>query len=87
MKNHVLDHFKEPLLKLLPKKPPFICPICSKKNRDKITLLRHYAFAHQMVFKLTVANPDDFKPREIDSKIEISKPLSLVKNQIQTDSD
>ena len=40
-----------------------------------------------MVFKLTVANPDDFKPREIDSKIEISKPLSLVKNQIQTDSE
>ena len=63
LKNHVLNHFKDELLKDLPTTVPFQCPIahCSRKSRDKISMLRHYAFGHRKVFE--ICNKDDFQPR------------------------
>ena len=45
----------------LPVQKPFLCPICQNPSRDKITLLRHYAFGHKKVFE--ICNEGDFEPR------------------------
>ena len=38
----------------LPDQKPFECPVCGKKpNRDRITLIRHYAFKHKKFFRVT----------------------------------
>ena len=49
IKNHTLNHFKDQLFPMLPSCVPFICPDCSNPHRDKITLLRHFAFSHDKV--------------------------------------
>ena len=61
LKNHVLNHFKDQLLLDLPTSLPFTCPECKNIYRDKITLLRHYAFGHRKVFDF--ATEEDFKAR------------------------
>ena len=61
LKNHVLNHFKDEILQELPSCLPFLCPSCKKPSRDKITLLRHYAFSHKAVFKFCPES--DFKGR------------------------
>ena len=61
LRNHVLNHFKEPLMELLPNKKPYDCPMCSTTSRDKITLLRHVAFTHKKVFEH--CKEEDFKPK------------------------
>ena len=53
MKNHTLNHFKEKLYSILPAaslSKPFPCPICRRESRDKVTMLRHYAFAEKKIF-------------------------------------
>ena len=38
---------------------PFTCPECSREGwRDRITLARHYAFAHNKLFKMTDVTPE-----------------------------
>ncbi len=52
LKNHVVNHFKDQLLRNLPPMKPFSCPECdAPPSRDKITLLRHYAFTHKKIFE------------------------------------
>merc|ERR1712037_688023 len=68
LKNHVLNHFKDQLNQHLPSCAPFLCPECKNPNRDKITILRHYAFGHKKVFDLV--DQEDFKPREKDHPIK-----------------
>ena len=55
MREHVLNHYKPQLLLSLPRRQPFRCPECNSKNRDKITLLRHYAFhiTHKHIYKFS----------------------------------
>ena len=53
LKNHLLSHFYPQFYELLPGSKPFPCPICEKENRDRITLLRHYAFAHNKAIEIT----------------------------------
>ena len=62
LKNHVLNHIKDQLFKELPTCTPFLCPECKTPSRDKITLLRHYAFGHRKAFSFI--SEEDFKPRE-----------------------
>merc|ERR1712111_244677 len=62
LKNHVLNHIKDQLFKELPTCTPFLCPECKTPSRDKITLLRHYAFGHGKAFSFI--SEEDFKPRE-----------------------
>ena len=49
LKNHFINHFKEQLGQSLPKTKPFKCPECLKDSRDKVTLLRHYAYTHKKI--------------------------------------
>ena len=38
---------------------PFTCPECSREGwRDRITLARHYAFAHNKLFEMTDVTPE-----------------------------
>ena len=50
LRNHVVNHFKSELLTELPSSKPFACPCCPQLSRDKITLLRHYAFTHRKIY-------------------------------------
>ena len=36
---------------------PFPCPECEKPSRDKITMIRHFAFTHGKLFELTEVTP------------------------------
>ena len=60
LKNHVLNHFKDQLNPFIPVNS-LQCPECPQKSRDRITLLRHYAFTHRMFFKF--GTEDDLKAR------------------------
>jgi len=89
-KNHILSHYYREFDPHIPQVKPFECPICTKPSRDKITLIRHYAFTHQKMFELTDITPEQLvpagggipktpkpKPRKIvnDSGSEISPTL------------
>lgn len=66
LKNHTLNHFKDQILGELPATPPLQCPKCELKPcRDKITLLRHYSFAHEVI--LNYCSKEDLmgKPQEV----------------------
>lgn len=62
LKNHVANHYKAELFAQLPEKKPFSCPDCYATSRDRITLMRHYAFTHKKIFLLC-------QPEELTGKI------------------
>ena len=70
IKIHALNHFRDQLIPLLPDIAPFECPECEHPSRDRITLLRHFAFTHGKVFDF--ATPEDFTPRSSPTKIRSS---------------
>ena len=47
---HTVGHFEPQLMAHLPSEPPLTCPKCQALQRDKITLLRHYALGHRTIF-------------------------------------
>ena len=53
MKNHIVNHYKAQLYLSLPTAKPFECPDCEKPNRDKVTLVRHYAFTHKHIYEFS----------------------------------
>jgi len=61
-KNHILSHYYREFDPHIPQAKPFECPICAKPSRDKITLIRHYAFTHQKMFELTDITPEQLIP-------------------------
>ena len=58
-RNHVLSHYYKIFHPHLPSSKPYKCPLCQKPNRDKATLVRHYAFGHQKLYELTEVTPQD----------------------------
>ena len=68
LKNHVLNHFKEHFKPLIPENS-LECPKCGQKSRDKITLLRHYAFTHKVFYEF--GTKEDLKGR-----LPYSEPVS-----------
>ena len=71
LKNHTLNHFKDVLFPLLPKSIPFLCPECNAPHRDKITLLRHFSWSHQMFYRY--GSKEDLVPRPQDQPIRDPK--------------
>ena len=57
LKNHFVNHFKEQLFARLPEYEPYNCPLCkaSRNVRDKITLMRHYAYTHGVIYEYCTA--------------------------------
>merc|ERR1719320_782463 len=51
LKNHVLTHYYSEIYPVLPASKPFTCPNCSLESRDKVSLIRHYAFTHKEIYK------------------------------------
>ena len=72
-KNHFLSHYKKSFTSILPSSPPYDCPEaeCKNSSRDKISLMRHYAFAHKKMFTMTDVTEDKFK--EIMAKAFVPK--------------
>ena len=60
LKNHVLNHFKEHFKPLIPLNS-VECPMCNEQFRDRITLLRHYAFTHKVFYEF--GTKEDLKGR------------------------
>ena len=83
LKNHVLNHFKEKLLPFIPMSKPYQCPECNQISRDRITLLRHFAFAHKAVLKF--ATEEDFKARISNSKAAVLPITEALEPVVQID--
>ena len=47
--------------RVTPDSKPFPCPECQKENRDRITMIRHFAFSHGKIFELTDVTPEQLK--------------------------
>jgi len=59
LKNHVLSHYYQVFYDVLPDCKPFACPLCGNPSRDRITMVRHYAFTHKKLFEMTDITPED----------------------------
>ena len=64
MKNHIINHYKDQMFLLLPTAKPFECPDCEKPNRDKITLVRHWAYTHKHIYEYS--NDDEIAGKYVD---------------------
>jgi len=99
-KNHILSHYYREFDPHIPQAKPFECPICEKPSRDKITLIRHYAFTHQKMFELTDITPEQLIPpgstpktprarpnkSVIESKDDITPKVAQVESPIVTET-
>ena len=67
LKNHFVNHFKEQLFARLPANEPYNCPLCkaSRNVRDKITLMRHYAYTHGVIYEYCTAEEVNGKILEL----------------------
>merc|ERR1719232_1536923 len=68
LKNHVLSHYYQVFYEVLPDSKPYPCPICESTSRDRITLVRHYAFTHKKFFEMTDVTPEHLGGARIGSK-------------------
>merc|ERR1719341_2795275 len=71
LKNHLLSHYYHNFYRVTPDTKPFPCPTCGKNHRDRITLIRHFAFAHDMIFELTDITPEVLKVKLTNVKATI----------------
>jgi len=82
LNRHILSHYYKVFFDVLPRCKPFPCPICGKFNRDRFTLVRHYAFTHKMVYELTDLSPEDL-PGIAKRGSALSKPRLLKENLVK----
>ena len=68
LKNHVLSHYYQVFYEVLPDSKPYPCPLCESTSRDRITLVRHYAFTHKKLFEMTDISPEDIAGSRVGSK-------------------
>ena len=86
LKNHVLSHYYQVFYQVLPDSKPFPCPECESTSRDRITLVRHYAFTHKKLFEMTDVTPEHiagFGNRKSIVKKKDSVPISLAAKRSQ----
>ena len=80
LKNHVLSHYYQVFYEVLPDSKPYPCPDCDSKSRDRITLVRHYAFTHKKLFEMTDVTPEliaGFGNRKSTVKKKESVPMPI----------
>ena len=61
LKHHVLSHFYPEFYARLPSSKPFSCPVCANVSRDRISLVRHFAFVHEVDYKQPMHRICEFK--------------------------
>jgi uncharacterized C2H2 Zn-finger protein len=49
---HLLGHFREEVMKHLPRRKPYKCPKCTFTGRDISDLSRHFGLSHRIIFSL-----------------------------------
>ena len=49
---HLLGHFREEVMKDLPRRKPYKCPKCTFIGRDVSDLSRHFGLSHRVIFSL-----------------------------------
>ena len=84
LKNHVLSHYYQVFYQVLPDFKPYPCPDCDSTSRDRITLVRHYAFTHKKIFDMTEVTPDliaGFGNRKFSVKNMNSVPVTSEANR------
>ena len=92
LKNHVLSHYYQVFYDVLPDSKPYPCPLCESTSRDRITLVRHYAFTHKKFFEMTDVKPEHLGSSRIGSKgvvkklVKEEKPISRYDNDSDDDS-
>ena len=59
VRRHILSHYEQVFLVVLPDRIPFNCPICDMSFKWRGSLVRHFAFSHQKIFELTYLTPED----------------------------
>ena len=68
LRNHILSHYYQVFYKVLPDSKPYPCPKCDRHSRDRITLVRHFAFAHKKLFEMTDVTQEHLGGARIKSK-------------------
>lgn len=83
LKNHFVNHFKDQLFARLPANEPYNCPLCksSRNVRDKISLMRHYAYTHGVIYEYCTAEDVNGKIMKDDS-LEILHSVEDVNEKI-----
>ena len=66
LKNHVLSHYYQVFYAEIPDSKPYKCPLCNNHpSRDRITLIRHFAFYHKKLFVMTDVTPEDIRMKKL----------------------
>ena len=65
LKNHILSHYYHDFYRVTPDTKPYPCPTCGKENRDRITLIRHFYWAHNKFELVTGLSEDELRPRGV----------------------
>ena len=65
LRNHILAHYYNRFTPYIPTTIPFACPDCGKANRDRITLIRHFCWAHNKFELVTGLSEDELRPRGV----------------------
>jgi hypothetical protein len=65
LRNHLLAHFYNKFDPFLPADRPFACPECGHTNRDRITLIRHFAWTHHKLEEVTGLSEESLRPRAV----------------------
>ena len=60
-----MAHYYNRFTPYIPAGIPFTCPECGKENRDRITLIRHFCWAHNKFELVTGLSEDELKPRGV----------------------
>ena len=81
MKNHLLSHYYTDFYRVTPDQKPYACPTCGKENRDRITMIRHFAFSHGMLFELTDVTPEMLNAACGSSKLGSKGPRPVIAGQ------
>jgi len=93
LRNHVLSHYYHVFYDILPTCKPFECPICGNSSRDRITMVRHYAFTHKKFFEMTDVTPEDLAgfgsgaSRGPSAKKKEERQQDVIQNSISDDDD
>ena len=80
LKNHLLSHYYQDFYRCTPDSKPYPCPSCGKESRDRITMIRHYAFSHNMLYELTDVTPEMLNGATIGSRGPSGPRTSKPKN-------
>ena len=73
--NHLLTHYAKIFTPMLPSTSPYTCPECPYRSRDKVSLMRHYAFTHEKIFEMTELTKEGLKEIRIRALVHTEEVI------------